>query len=45
MDGAVGGGAAVTVSVAALLVAEPIELVTTTEKVLPLSPMTVAGVV
>jgi hypothetical protein len=37
--------AAVTVSVAALLVALPTELVTMTVKLDPLSPMTAAGVV
>jgi len=43
MEGAV--AAAFTVSVAALLVAEPAELETTTEKVEPLSEVVVAGVV
>jgi hypothetical protein len=38
-------GAGFTVSVAALLVADPAELVTTTRKVDPLSAVVVAGVV
>jgi hypothetical protein len=38
-------GAAVTVSVAGLLIALPAELVTITRNVAPLSPETVAGVV
>jgi hypothetical protein len=38
-------GAAFTVKVAALLVADPAELVTTTRKVVPLSAVVVAGVV
>jgi len=41
----IGTGAAFTVNVAALLEAEPAELVTTTVKVKPLSEVVVAGVV
>jgi hypothetical protein len=40
-----GAGAGFTVSVAALLVAVPAELLTTTTKVDPLSEVVVAGVV
>jgi hypothetical protein len=43
IDGAT--AAAFTVKVAVLLVALPAELVTTTEKLDPLSPVVVAGVV